>query len=272
MFISINSSKQNKNSLEKKQDTKRTKIPRKQKKKENSFKIYRGYCKFKVRKEDLETKLVRKNRKNKNKRNLGYWRFEKSRKIFLEWMEKNIHRFNYKPIIQPDGSYIFEGIIKNVMLYVDTLPEAMLSLDYLEYYELYKDDVCFDLITIEYVLIESFNPQKGYYDADNTTGNYIYYKTREELYEQQVFETIIKTVNELLIPGNALYLYGSKGFTSGEIEAKDESKIRGMQEFIDDFSDEGCQKLYLEGKARKVYKYDLLALDEKPLVRYQMRL
>ena len=179
MFMRINRSKQNENSLENKEDTKRNKLPRKQKKKENTFKFTRGSRGFQVRKEDLETKLVRKNRKNKNKRNLGYWRFQESEGLFLEWMKKNIYRFNYKPIRQADGRYYFEGVIKNISLYVDTLPEASLSLCYLGEHEIYGDDTCFDLITIEYVLIESFNPQKGYYDADNTTGNYNYYKSRK---------------------------------------------------------------------------------------------
>ena len=44
-----------------------------------------------------------------------------------------------------------------------------------------------------------------------------------------------------------------------------------MQEFIDDLSEEECQKLYLENKVRKVYKYDLFKPDGKALIRYQRK-
>lgn len=202
--------------------------------------------KFQVPKKDKEYSLLRKQRifKVSKKQRLSSWKFDKARKIFLEWMNKNIHRFNTKPILQPNGSYVFKGIISNVKLYVNSSPEAMI-------YFTHTNDSFFDMVDIDYITTESYNSQKGFYDADRTDGVFTYFSTREELYINEVYEKIIEYCNKFITQDYSLYLIEGAGWNMG---------------FIGLYEDEFQQGFKSDEIAYKVLKYDLFNPKSKPFV------
>lgn len=187
----------------------KVKIPRKQKKKEESWKFIfwtnKKYNKFQLTDEDKLYQIVRKQKKSKNKIQSKKWSFYKSQRLFLNWLDNNKHRFNVKLILQPSGMYTFENVVDNV---------SMVFQDYINDPEIrftYKDEL-FDLYSANYIGCESYHTSKGYYDADRVDGIYTYYKTKEELFEKDVFNYLLKYVNENITPNHSLYLVDCNGF------------------------------------------------------------
>jgi len=196
--------------------------------------------------------------------------FDKSEGIFNQWLKENIHRFNIKPIKNSENTYFFDGVIKNVSLYLNWTPEAIFS--FYSFVPNIYGDTYFDQMPIDYIGYEKYSPQKGFYDADRTDGIYDYFPTRKELYIN-VFESIIEYCNEFITSKHSLYLFDFHGMTSAFIELTDENseivKKRVVGDgFIEDLSKEECEKLLLEKKAYKTIKYDLFDTDKAPLIRY----
>jgi hypothetical protein len=95
-----------------------------------------------------------------SKINNKYRKFYKSESIFKEWLDKNIHRFNNKPIRNAKNRFYFDGISKAISLYIDfCLPEAMLSFNDPKTQENY------DHYTIQYIGNVKFSHTRGFYDA-----------------------------------------------------------------------------------------------------------
>jgi len=153
----------------------------------------------------------------------SYMRTSKVKKIFRKWLKNNIDRFNYKPyaVNSMCDRYYFEGITKHVTLVLDyRLPEAML----------YHHKECCNHDVIQYIGYEKYDPKKGYYDADRVddTGEpypdgheiFKYYLTQEELYVNEVFEPIIKFVNEKFVEENQVYVSQSDCSVSSIIAPK----------------------------------------------------
>jgi len=162
-----------------------------------------------------------------------YRKFYKSESIFVEWLGKNIHRFNNKPISNGKGGFYFDGITQAISLLIDfSTPEAILSFDDL------KTQQNYDYHTIQYIGDLKFNPLKGFYDADRTDKVYTYYNSYKELIIAEVFEPIIEYCNENFKEDNSLYLliyggttkcstdvYSSEGFIASSNESKKTTKL-----------------------------------------------
>ena len=175
--------------------------------------------------------------------------------IFNTWLDENIDRFNYKPILQEKcDSYVvygFEGIINNIILHIsfDSV-EASLFFDTLLECYADKNKTCFDMQYIEYIGDEKYHPLKGYYDADRIDKNYEYFSTQKELYINNVFETIIETTNELFVLENSLYLMDSGGMRMGYIARIDKDNYKVQSNIHED-------NAVITKEGYKVYKYAL---------------
>lgn len=167
----------------------------------------------------LKDKIIiykRKKKITKHKKRVCNKTFFKSEVIFREWLDNNIERFEHKPVKLKSNLYYFEGITKKILLVLwFELPEAGLWIQHKKNNKLYDD-----FISIEYIGCESFLPQKGYFDADRVDKNFKYFKMQEELYINEVYESIISTCNKLFKKDNTLYLLDSDGVISGYIESK----------------------------------------------------
>ena len=175
--------------------------------------------------------------------------------IFNAWLDENIDRFHYKPILQEKGNgyviYGFEGIINNIILHISfNSVEASLFFDNLLECYVDKDKTFFDMQYIEYIGYEKCHPLKGYYDADRIDKNYEYFSTQKELYINNVFETIIKTTNQLFVPENSLYLIDSDGMTMGYISRIDKDNYKVQSNMHED-------NAVITKEGYKVYKYAL---------------
>jgi hypothetical protein len=194
--------------------------------------------------------------------------FYKSEGIFKQWLKENIQRFNTKPIAKTGGAYYFEDVIKNVQLRINFgLPESMIAFD-----SYITVDEYYDQHSIDYIGYEKYHPQKGFYDGDNEV--YDYFPTQKELYINNTFEPIIEYCNEYITPKHSLYFLNSFGWSIAFIEVTDENneivKKRVIGDgFIEDLSDQECEKLFVERKAYKTIKYDLFDIDKAPLIRYK---
>ncbi len=236
--------------------------------------------KFEVLQKDKQVQHKHKSKKYKKafmKYNLTTRTFDKADSIFNKWLSQNSNRFNTKLIKKSSWEFYFEGVIENVSLFVNSMPEAGVSFEYFE-----KDnphgDSFFDIEYIEYIGLESYHPQKGYYDADRVDNVFKYFPSREELYINEVYETLISYCNKKIVPENSLYLFDFNGGTSAFIglsDETDESDKRVHNEFentevLDDISIEERLKLFKEDKAYKITKYELFG-DGTPLIRYVRR-
>ncbi|PHR54375.1 MAG: hypothetical protein COA44_13235 [Arcobacter sp.] len=143
-----------------------------------------------------------------------------SEEIFKKWLDENISRFKYKPIINVKGGFCFQSITKGINLHIDfSQPEAFFSFDDVVTNENY------DLHTIEYIGREKHHPDKGFYDADRVDGVYTYYDTYAELIITEVFEKIIQYCNENFKEENAFYLINYGGATEGFIASTNEEDV-----------------------------------------------
>ncbi len=148
----------------------------------------------------------------------SYMRTSRVRKLFRIWLKENLHRFNYKPYAKNSvcGEYYFEGIAKNITLVMDyAYPEAMIY-----HGNPLHSSGCCDHDVVEYIGYEKYDPEKGYYDADREDGIYDYFPTQKELYAHNIFENIIKYVNENFVEENALYINEAVGYSSSKIAPK----------------------------------------------------
>ena len=264
------------------------KLTRKEKKgKQHHFSRHRPLAKFEISQEDKQVRYKRngkKNAKRLKKYNLNYRTFDKAEAIFNKWFAENKHRFNVKPIHHSDEynhyHYYFEGVVKSVDLNIEVNgPEVSLGFTYYGKDNMEEEDSqYFDQQYLEYIMGESFHPQKGFYNSDNVTGNFDYFPTREALYINQVFEVALKSCNEMLVPENSLYLFDSCGCTSAFIDATDESNKENMRVYRDEtepeivnLSHKECFELLKQSKVRRLIKYDLFQPDKKPLIRYYWR-
>lgn len=249
----------------------KVKSPHKQKKKEESWKFIswknKKYNKFELTDEDKLYQIIRKQKKSKNKIQTKKWSFYKSQRLFLNWLESNIDSFNTKPILQPTRVYTFENIVDNV---------SMQFQDYINDPEIrftYKDEL-FDLYSPEYIGCESYHPQKGYYDADRVDGKYTYYKTKEELFEKEVFDYLLKYLNENITPNHSLYLVDCNGSSHASIGITNEDDLENRikryvtNECIDNLSIEECEDLLKNDEVYKIIKYELFETNKDPLIRY----
>ena len=151
-----------------------------------------------------------------------YMRTSRVKKLFRTWLKENLHRFNYKPYARNGmcEEYYFEGIIKSITLVMDYgYPEAMIFHE-----NPMHSDGCCDHDVVEYIGQEKYDPEKGYYDADRVDGIYDYFPTQEALYTHNVFEKIIKYVNEKFVEENALYIDESVRSSSSKIAPKADSE------------------------------------------------
>jgi len=145
---------------------------------------------------------------------------DKSKSIFRNWLDKNIHRFTHKPVQNQDGSFYFYGITKAITLIFDfRQPEAMLSFNDIDTNQNY------DYYAIQYIGNLQYHPLKGFYDADRTDSNFRYYNSYENLLIAEVFEPIIEYCNKNFIKNNALYLIDYQDYTEGFIGSCDETDI-----------------------------------------------
>ncbi|RLA82650.1 MAG: hypothetical protein DRG78_06590 [Epsilonproteobacteria bacterium] len=188
--------------------------------------------------------------------------------IFEKWLQENIDRFNIKPILlksdKESYTFMFEGVIKNITLVINTTPETIISfndnnLEYIDHYE------------IAYISQEKYNPEKGFYDSDRIDDIYTYFPTREELYINEVFEVMLKYCNKILIPENSLYLSLSDGATSGFIKATDnKSENKNLNNLLDDNTG---KELYSAGvdNIEMLIKYTLFDTEELPVIKYFKR-
>ncbi len=185
--------------------------------------------------------------------------------IFDEWLDENIHRFHYKPIVKEIRNgyavYSFEGIINNISLVVDFWrPEAMIWFANLPEFCEDVNDMNFDHVAIEYIGEEKYHPLKGYYDADRIDHIYDYFSTQKELYINNVFEHIIEYINKMFVSENSLYLIDySGGSTEGFIFPTDTNdQCRKLQSFTlpDRFQNVVGITVYTS-KRKKMYKSDL---------------
>ncbi len=238
--------------------------------------------KFKVSQVDKEVTYRRKPKKYKQalySQNRNTYTFEKAEGIFNRWLEKNKHRLPTALLPKAGYGSYFKGVIKNISLYVNGMPEAMISYDYYGDYKniaIEDEDGYVDTTYMAYIGDESYHPQKGYYDADRTDGIFTYYPSREELYASEVFERMIEYCNKYITPQNSFYIFNFNNSSSVDIDTTDESKLMriGMQktfkdaEFIDGLSEEECSKLVEIDKAYRVIKYELFEPNKEPLIRY----
>ena len=192
--------------------------------------------------------------------------------MFYAWLEKNIHRFKHKPVLQKKGngqvSYRFEGIIENVTLGISfESPEA--SFYFYNLRELCDEEwgTCFDMLYINYIGWEKYHPIKGYYDADRGDDKYDYFPTQKELYTNEVFEQIIVDANEMLIHGSSLYLIDYDGMRTGQIapthtENQSERQQRALKNFYPSKESVGIEGLTMfeSSDGYIMYKYDLFCL------------
>ena len=232
--------------------------------------------KYEVSEQDKTTtysrKAKKKHKRTRSNSSKQIKSFDKSEAIFHKWFQENKHRFNTKPIAKAGHGYYFEGVIKNVHLEISWLPESMIFFDSFETND-YGDDNNFDQHVIDYIMMERYHPQKGYYDADRTDEVYDYFPTREALYINNIFEPIIEYCNEYITPKHSLYLFDHYGMTSAFIGKTDESsdekvKRRIGSDFIDDLSVEECEKMFSQKEAYKIIKYDLFGGGKVAEVRY----
>lgn len=150
--------------------------------------------------------------------------FHKSESIFWSWLHKNIDRFYYKPVHNGDGTFYFDGIIKNIILYIDfNQPEAGLILKDL------KNNKVYDYYTIQYIGEEKFHPAKGFYDADRANNIYTYYNTYKGLIVTEVYEEIINYCDKYFKKENSLYLVDWNGLAEGFIASNDEKNISEIE-------------------------------------------
>lgn len=137
-------------------------------------------------------------------------------KVFYQWFEERMVNFKYKPKLKHKDSisveYTFEGICPKITLCINfSWVEAMICYSESDT----KDELWSIHKVLEYIGIEEYDPQKGYYDADRIDGKYTYFSSKEELYINEVFETIPEYCEAYLKPG--MYIYTSKrlnGFTA----------------------------------------------------------
>lgn len=150
---------------------------------------------------------IRKGRKDKKrlkKHDIGFKYFDIGETIFYRWLEENTHRFTYKPKRINKWKYCFEGIIDSIYLEMQSgFDEATIQ------FELNEPDSgkCLQRAetVIEYVLIPTYNPLKGFYDADHVDGLYEYYLTYADMLINNVYEKIIEYVNDNFKPENSVY-------------------------------------------------------------------
>ena len=135
----------------------------------------------------------------------SYMYHTKVRRVFRQWLKKNIHRFDFQPysVNKQHTIFRFKGIITHIELVMDyQRPEAMIF-----YLNPDNPKRNIDHTVIEYIGLERYDTQKGYYDADRVDHIYEYFPTQEMLYIHNVFERIIAFVNEKFVAGSFLYVY-----------------------------------------------------------------
>jgi len=159
-------------------------------------------------------------RKIRRKKNIDI-KFNFKRPIFNKWLEENIHKFNIKPIYIGDDTYTFDNFTNNIKLQMNfnQLEASLIFFD--------DNDDCIGIHDIEYIGDEQYDVKNGgYYDADRIEGcPFRYFATQKELYTVEVFESLLRYVNEMLISTNYL-------FTSGEDDCSTNSTICSMEEYI----------------------------------------
>ena len=117
--------------------------------------------------------------KNKSEDMYNATREKDARKFFHGWLEQNIDRFPARPYFvkteHGNDIYKFENINKRIYLAMSYLPlDAMIC-----YSESDDPDELWSIMSsIEYIGYESYDPQKGYYDADRIDEVYTYFKSR----------------------------------------------------------------------------------------------
>jgi len=156
-----------------------------------------------------------------SKRNKAYRVRVNTEPIFYAWLNENIQRFPFKPILITHGLFYFEGITKAIKLHIDfSQPEAELHFCNPEEGENY------DLYSIEYIGYLKHHPLYGFYDADKTNKkDFKYYKTYSSLIINEVFEKIIEFLNHNFIKGNVVYLLKETNYTEAFISNSDESNL-----------------------------------------------
>jgi hypothetical protein len=147
-------------------------------------------------------------------------RAKETKTIFYRWLEKNLARFQYKPIVNGDDSFTFLGITSAITLHIEfSQPEVMLSFDDVETKENY------DIFSIQYIGKYSYDAKLGHYDADRVDKIYTYHESYEQLIVNEVFEEIVHFTNRYFNVNNALYLLKTKGYTEAFIASKDENFV-----------------------------------------------
>ena len=125
----------------------------------------------------------------------------KNKLIFKIWLNKNIHKFKYKPIYEKEGVYYFKGLDKNIKLCIsfDNI-EAMICF--------YHKNELFDMRVIEYIGILKHN-KFGFFDDDRNPKTY--YKNYKKFIINEVFNHILDFVNTNFKPKTNIRFYQKKG-------------------------------------------------------------
>lgn len=152
--------------------------------------------------------------------------------IFHEWLDVNINRFKYKPVLQENDEsyavYSFENITEDITLTVsfDSL-ESSLYFDNLPGFYKDDDDPCYEVYIIGCIENEKHHPSLGYCDVGYLDdvfydeSEYAHFSTQKELYIHAVFESSLKYINKMFVPENSLYLIDYGDMTTGFIAPTD---------------------------------------------------
>ena len=186
--------------------------------------------------------------------------------MFLKWMSKNIHRFNYKPkasLFNMRVIYI-ENIIKDIMFILAyELPFVELCL--------FMDDGVYPYISdIEMVSgIDklNFDEDRGWFDDVNSDDLEVmepdeirYFKTIEEVANHRIFEPFLEYCNKNLMPEKSLYAI--------EFDCIGYKKVLGFSWLFAgiSWSDETIDKrnpiLTINGMLEKYYPLDASQIDK----------
>ncbi len=189
-----------------------------------------------------------------------------TKKVFYQWLEDNMDTFPYKPQLLAENAsgltYTFEGICKKITLCVElSTPEAMICYS--------ESDAENELWTmhkvLEYIGMEEYDDEKGYYDADNKTCNY--YPTKAELYINEVFETIPKYCQEYFKPN--MNIYSSKHLNTFSVtiapKTKNSEEVKGwwgFNMFFGTIQGDDDAVNYLKDHKSYEQSFDLLSCEE----------
>ena len=246
----------------------------KQKKYDNGyFKSDSKLDQYQVKDEDKILHIKKKNKRFKHSFPLlksNTIKFEIANILFIKWFNKNLYRFNTKPIITKqikDGLNLeFEGVIKNISIFIKSIPEVTIIFEY--------DDECIDMYDIAYIGQEMHNPKKGYYDSDRVDGIYTNFKTREELYINEVFEPLLQYCNQHLTDKHSLYMCISQGYSCAFIDTTNDCERKNLKNVDTSNSITSTtdgENLYLENKASKNIKINLFDLNKEIDISYDKK-